>query len=77
MSEDKVENSAIIAIRHGKIDYTNEGLDLSEAGIEEVRSTAEQLKNEVGKYDRLIVVSSPRARSLGSSFTSSSGCLSS
>lgn len=63
--EESEKGSSIITIRHGQTDYTNQGLDLSEVGINQVKETAKQLKEDLKKYDRLIVISSPRARTLG------------
>ncbi|MFS8131022.1 MAG: phosphoglycerate mutase family protein [Candidatus Dojkabacteria bacterium] len=55
----------VLLVRHGKTKYTQEGLDITEEGIEETRKTAREMKDYLEGFDEIIVVSSPTARTQG------------
>lgn len=65
MTEESEGKSAIIGIRHAQTKYTHEGLDLTEAGIQQTKESARALKPELDKYQILIAISSPRVRATG------------
>ena len=57
--------STLYTIRHGKTEYTGEDLDLTCEGIAETEYLADKLKDEIGKYGEVIVITSPLARTKG------------
>ena len=56
----------MIFIRHGESDYTGEGLDITDKGIEQVRETARTLKDYLQRFDCLMILSSTTPRATGS-----------
>lgn len=58
--------SQMVFIRHGESDYTDEGLDITDKGIEQVRETAKTLKNYLQRFDCIMVLSSTTPRAMGS-----------
>lgn len=59
-------NSSLILVRHGEAKYTDEGRDLTPEGEEQIKRTAESLEKFLGLFDRVVMVRSPKARTLGS-----------
>lgn len=58
-------NADIITVRHGKTEYSEKGIDLTDEGIIETKALARELAPTLSKYDNIIVVSSPLARTKG------------
>lgn len=65
---DNPTSSQIIFIRHGESMYSEQGYDLTDIGIEQVRKTARSLKDHVNKFDSVLIVCSPANRAKGSMF---------
>lgn len=68
MAEIDSSKSSLIFIRHGKSLYTNKFPDLTEAGVEQVRKSAEGLKPFIDQYETVHAFSSPAVRAMGSAW---------
>jgi len=56
------QGNQFIFIRHGESEYTGMGLDLTGGGINQAHDTAREMKQYLGHFDRVKVITSPAAR---------------
>lgn len=68
-------NSSILILRHGQTEYTDIYPDLTKKGVEEVQLVGNALSPYIGAFDRVIALSSPAIRAIGTAdiFLSSAG----
>lgn len=58
--------SVLIGIRHGDTKYTDQFPDLTPKGINQIKNTAEELRDILSLYNRFVIIISPAARTQGS-----------